>query len=89
MKILLDENLLVRLTQKLFPYQVYHVKELGWSGVKNGKLLQKAIEDEFEFCFYRTAGSQNKKPIGKICKIKSLLNRVVKGVNYEFRSIRG
>ena len=49
MKILLDENIDVRMKQ-LFPevYEVYTVRDMRWNGVKNGKLIQLLAENNFE-----------------------------------------
>ncbi len=48
MKILLDECV----TKKLIPYlkenEIYTVTQKGWNGLKNGKLLEKAIGDGFD-----------------------------------------
>lgn len=50
MKILLDENINIRL-KRSFPadFEVYTVKDMGWNGVKNGQLLQLLTEDNFDF----------------------------------------
>lgn len=42
MRILLDESLPRRLSQALIGHTVSTVVEVGWSGVKNGKLLALA-----------------------------------------------
>ncbi|MCC6588297.1 MAG: DUF5615 family PIN-like protein [Bryobacterales bacterium] len=48
MKILLDENLPHRLRNNLGNHQVFTVRYQGWSGLKNGELLQTAENDGFE-----------------------------------------
>jgi len=49
MKILLDENLPLNVNYDLGKsFIVSSVKEMGWSGLKNGKLLQLAVENEFQ-----------------------------------------
>ena len=48
MKVLLDENLDQPLRNHLRPHEVFTVRYLGWSGLKNGKLLQAAEDDGFE-----------------------------------------
>jgi len=40
---LLDENLPKRLKETLSFHQVYTVREMGWNGVKNGRLLKKKL----------------------------------------------
>jgi len=48
MKLLLDECLPKRLKSSLKNYDVYTVPELGWSGVKNGKLVSLCIMNHFD-----------------------------------------
>lgn len=48
MKLILDENLPKKLKQDLLEYEVYTVYEKGWSGLTNGKLLEKLIEEGFD-----------------------------------------
>jgi hypothetical protein len=47
MKVLLDECIDRRLAKEFVGYEVKTVPEMGWVGVKNGKLLALA-ESEFE-----------------------------------------
>ncbi len=47
MKVLLDECVPRKLRQKLTEHEVFTVTERGWSGIKNGKLLELA-EGEFD-----------------------------------------
>lgn len=47
MKILLDENLPIKLKYKLVPFEVYSVHDMSWKGVKNGKLLELAVSNNF------------------------------------------
>ena len=48
MKLFLDENLPKKLKRDLSEFEVYTVHELGWSGISNGKLLQKMLEQNFD-----------------------------------------
>lgn len=48
MKVLLDENLPHRLRNHLGPHDVFTVSYQGWSGLKNGELLQTAENGGFE-----------------------------------------
>jgi predicted nuclease of predicted toxin-antitoxin system len=48
MRILLDENLDWRLRRDLPGHAVESVPLLGWAGIQNGDLLQRAIEAGFE-----------------------------------------
>lgn len=42
MRVLLDENLPVDLSDELAPHHVDTVGGLGWKGIKNGELLRRA-----------------------------------------------
>ena len=42
MRVLLDENLPVDLASELVGHEVTTVSGLGWQGIKNGELLQRA-----------------------------------------------
>lgn len=48
MKVLLDENLPHRLRNHLGNHQAFTVRYQGWSGLKNGELLQTAENAGFE-----------------------------------------
>jgi predicted nuclease of predicted toxin-antitoxin system len=48
MKLLLDENLPKKLKMDLRPHEVYTTFEKGWSGVTNGSLLRKLVEEGFD-----------------------------------------
>lgn len=48
MKILLDENLDWRLRRLLPGHEVESVAYIGWSGIKNGVLLRRAVEHRYE-----------------------------------------
>ena len=48
MKLLLDENLPKRLKLDFAEHEVYTVRDRGWNGVKNGKLLKLLIEHGFD-----------------------------------------
>src|SRR4051812_19113744 len=48
MKVLLDENLPHDLRHHLPGHQSYTVSYLGWSGTKNGALLQRAAVEGFD-----------------------------------------
>jgi len=49
MRVLLDECVPKRLSTELTAHAVRTVAEMGWSGIKNGQLLQRAAA-EFD-CF--------------------------------------
>lgn len=48
MKLLLDENLPHRLRLELPGHAVFTAAWMGWSGIKNGKLLQLAADAGFD-----------------------------------------
>ncbi len=48
MKILLDECVTKRLKENLKEFEVLTVTELGWSGIKNGKLISLCVENNFD-----------------------------------------
>jgi hypothetical protein len=48
MKILLDECVTKKLKAHLTDFDVHTVTELGWSGMKNGKLMTLCVENGFE-----------------------------------------
>lgn len=48
MKILADECLPIRIKNVFSDFNLSTVNELGWSGLKNGELLNKAINENFE-----------------------------------------
>ena len=47
MKILLDECVTKHLKTHLSDYEVSTVRELGWSGIQNGKLMTLCVEHKF------------------------------------------
>ena len=48
MKILLDECVTKRLKKYLEEFEVFTVRELGLSGIKNGKLMAYCVENKFD-----------------------------------------
>lgn len=48
MKILLDECVTRKLKSHLTEFEVNTVVEMNWSGLKNGNLMRKAIEEGFD-----------------------------------------
>ena len=48
MKILLDECVTKHLKPHLNSHDVFTAREMGWSGVKNGKLLTLCVQNGFE-----------------------------------------
>ena len=48
MKILLDECVTKHIKPCLSDYEIYTVREMEWSGIKNGKLMQLCVEHSFD-----------------------------------------
>ena len=48
MKVLLDECITKRLKPYLQDFEVFTVHEMGWSGVKNGKLISLCLDNRFD-----------------------------------------
>lgn len=48
MKLLLDENIPKKLKTDFYEFDVFSVQEMGWSGVKNGDLLNLMLLNSFE-----------------------------------------
>ena len=48
MKVLLDENLPRRLKRDFPLHDVYTVREKGWNGFSNGRLLGMMLDDSFD-----------------------------------------
>ena len=48
MKILLDECVTKKIRTLLPEHKVYTIGQMGWAGLKNGKLLTKAVESKFD-----------------------------------------
>jgi len=43
MRILLDESLPIELCSEVSGHDVRYLREMGWSGLKNGELLRRAV----------------------------------------------
>ena len=48
MKILLDECVTKHIKPYLSDYEIYTIREMEWSGIKNGKLMQLCVEHSFD-----------------------------------------
>ncbi len=51
MKLLLDENLPKRLKLDFSEHEIFTVRDKGWNGIKNGKLLSLLLENNFDALF--------------------------------------
>jgi len=48
MILLLDENLPKKLKEDFPGHTIFTIKERGWNGLKNGVLLEKLLENNFD-----------------------------------------
>jgi hypothetical protein len=48
MKLLLDENMPKRLKQDFSEHEIYTIRDKGWNGILNGKLLELMISENFD-----------------------------------------
>lgn len=48
MKILLDECVTPKMKPYLTPHEVFTVTQMGWNGIKNGKLISLCVEHNFD-----------------------------------------
>lgn len=56
MKLLLDENLPHQLRNEVHGYQCVTVAYMGWKGIGNGELLQRAASEGFDALLTKDAG---------------------------------
>ena len=80
MRILLDENLDWRLRRDLPGHEVESVPLIGWAGIQNGKLLQKAAEAGFEVLLTMDGGMSHQQNLAlhriAIVALKAPSNRL-------------
>ena len=74
MKILLDECVTKHLKPFLSEHEVVTVREMGWSGVKNGKLLTLCVENQFEIFLTIDKNLQYQQNIDKYALTIVILN---------------
>jgi len=48
MRLLLDENLPKRLKKDFSEHEIFTVRDKGWNGITNGKLLDLMVADKFD-----------------------------------------
>jgi predicted nuclease of predicted toxin-antitoxin system len=65
MRLLLDENLDWRLGRDLSEHQVESVPLIGWAGIENGELLQKALNAGFEALVTMDSNMVHQQNIGR------------------------
>lgn len=80
MKILLDECVTKHLKPHLTGHQVSTVRELGWSGVKNGKLLSLCVEHNFDILLTIDKNLQHQQNLDKYPIIIVIINSITSKV---------
>ena len=66
MRILLDENLDWRLERFLPGHEIKSVPRLGWAGLKNGKLLARAAQENFDVLLTMDGSMASQQNLSKI-----------------------
>ncbi|MEO7265485.1 MAG: DUF5615 family PIN-like protein [Ferruginibacter sp.] len=65
MKILLNECVTKHLKTKLHSHEVSTVREMGWSGIKNGKLMALSVQHNFDILLTIDKNLQHQQNLGK------------------------
>jgi predicted nuclease of predicted toxin-antitoxin system len=65
-RILLDENLDWRLERFLSGHEIKSVPRLGWAGLKNGKLLARAAQENFDVLLTMDGSMASQQNLAKI-----------------------
>ena len=76
MKILLDECVTKRLKSHLPEYNVFTVTEMGWGGLKNGKLLKQCIDNGFDILLTIDKNLKFQQNLDKFALVIVVLNAV-------------
>jgi hypothetical protein len=74
MKILLDECVTKRLIPYLSEHDVFTVTQQGWNGFRNGQLMKRAVENNFDFLITIDKNLQFQQNIGKYDLIVIVFN---------------
>ena len=81
MKILLDECVTKHLKPKLLPHEVLTVREMNWSGIKNGKLLALCAENNFDILLTIDKNLQHQQNLNKYPIAIVIFNSVSADIN--------
>lgn len=65
MKVLLDECITKHLKPHLADLDVFTVREMGWSGIKNGKLMALCVDNGFDLLLTIDKNLRNQQNLGK------------------------
>jgi len=80
MKILLDECVTKHLKPYLADHEVYTVRELGWSGIKNGKLMALCVGHGFHILLTIDKNIQFQQSLDKHALTIVILNSITSKV---------
>jgi hypothetical protein len=81
MKILLDECVSKHLKPYLSDFEIYTVREMQWSGIKNGKLISLCIENDFDILLTIDKNIQFQQALEKFPLIIIILNSFTSNVD--------
>lgn len=74
MKILLDECVTKHLKLHLSEHAVFTVREMNWSGIKNGKLMALCVENGFDLLLTIDKNLQHQQNLDKYPIIIAVIN---------------
>ena len=66
MKVLLDENLPHQMRQEIVGHDVFTVAYMGWSGIENGELLERAAASDFDVLISNDRGLEYEQNLGSL-----------------------
>ena len=66
MKVLLDENLPHQIRQEIVGHDVFTVAYMGWSGIENGELLERAAASDFDVLISNDRGLEYEQNLGSL-----------------------
>ncbi|MEO1214100.1 MAG: DUF5615 family PIN-like protein [Bacteroidota bacterium] len=82
MKILLDECVSRKVKNLLSEFEVYTVDEMGFNGLKNGKLLTQAEKNEFDIVLTIDKNIDSQQNIRKYAVSLVILNVLKSNIKY-------
>ena len=78
MKILLDENMPVRLKKDFSPrHEVFTVRDMGWLGIKNGALMKLIEASSFQVLVTTDTNLQFQQNVAKFSFVIAVLTVVI------------
>lgn len=82
MKILLDECVSRKVKNLLSKFEVYTVAEMGFNGLKNGKLLTQAEKNDFDIVLTIDKNIDSQQNISKYALSLVILNALKSNIKY-------